>query len=360
VDGTRSINLALVAPTRYTLAPGAASATATIADNDVPPPGLPLITLVQHAAGEPDQGGTRVVPITLRLSDPSSTLITAGWRTITSGSTATAGIDHLASEGTVTFAANSLSASFNVTLLGDNSSEGNESIQLELFSPVGAVFAGADATANGSLTILDNDPGKFLAHDLSSTTSPWGLSGNSQNDTLSGGGGADLLNGDPTGTTLGGNDQLTGNGGPDLLTGGKGADLFRYPLFSDSTLSTLDTLVDFKASEGDRIGLAALPSALWSRGVITPATPSLSAAVGLAFADKDALTSGNQPLGPGEAVLFAFEATPGQSLSRQWHLAVNDASSAFSGTDDLLLRLSGSQPYSVTGNLTVTTVVAML
>jgi chitinase len=361
VDGARSINLALVAPSRYTLANGSSSATATITDNDVPPPALPILSLVDHAAGELDQGSSRVVPITLRLSEPSSTPITVGWRTIANGSTATAGLDYQASgDGSVTFAANSLSASFNVTLLGDNSSEGNESIQLELFSPIGAVFAGGASTASGSLTILDNDPSKFLFLDLSTSNNPRALSGNSLNDSLSGGSGADLLNGDLTSSTIGGNDQLTGNGGADVLTGGKGADLFRYPLFSDSTLSNLDNLVDFKASEGDRIGLSALPSALWSRGVITPATPSLAAAAGLAFADKDALTSGNQPLGPGEAVLFAFEATPGQALSRQWHLAVNDGNSPFSGTDDLLLRLSGSQPYSVAGNLIVPSVFSSL
>jgi hypothetical protein len=361
VDGARSINLALMPTARYNLASGAASATATIADNDVPPPALPVITLVQHAAGEPDLGGSRVVPVTLRLSEPSSTPITVGWRTTDAGSTATANVDYLSvGDGLATFAANSRTASFNVTVLGDDSSEGNESVQLELYSPVGAVFAGGATSASGLLTILDNDPGKFLSLDGSAFSLPWAISGNSLNDTLSGGAGDDLINGDLAGSGIGGDDQLTGHGGADVLTGGRRADLFRYPLLTDSTLNTLDIVVDFRASEGDRIGLAALPSALWSRGVVTPVSPSLSAAVDLVFADKDALTAGPQPLGPGEAVLFAFEATPGLALSRQWHLAVNDGSAGFSDQDDLLLRLSGSQPYAVAGNLIVPSVFSSL
>ena len=76
----------------------------------------------------------------------------------------------------------------------------------------------------------------------------------------------------------------------------------------------------------------------------------LAAAVNQVFADKDAGSNGNQPLAAGEAVLFAFEAIPGNTLSRQWYAAVNDSNTSFSASDDLLIRLAGSQTFAA-GNL---------
>ena len=148
--------------------------------------------------------------------------------------------------------------------------------------------------------------------------------------------------------------------GADNLTGGKGADLFLYPLLSDSSLNSLDTIVDFRAMvDGDRIGLAALPSSLWCSGLITPGSPSLVAAVNQVFADKDAGSAGDQPLDVGEAVIFAFETTPGNSLSRQWYIAINDNSSRYSASDDLLIRLAGSQSFA-TGDLPVASLFATI
>lgn len=62
------------------------------------------------------------------------------------------------------------------------------------------------------------------------------LAGNIGNDTLNGGAG---------------NDTLLGGLGNDVLTGGSGADLFAF-LSGDGQ----DTITDFDASQGDRIGLA--------------------------------------------------------------------------------------------------------
>jgi len=358
VDGDRSINLGLTAPERYTLA--TATATATIADNDLPLPTSPLITVVSTAAGEPDAGATRVVPVTLSLSSPSSSPITVGYRTSTSGSTATAGSDYTPiGDSTLTFTAGTNSKTFNLTINGDNSVESNESITLEFFNPVGATFAGASSTATSSFTILDNDSSSNLWRDASAASAPAALYGNPFNDTLIGGGGNDIISGDLSGATTGGADRITGNGGADNLTGGKGADLFCYPLFSDSTLNSLDTIVDFKPTDGDRIGLAALPSSLWSSGLTMPSSPTLVAAVNLVFADKDSGSAGNQSLAGSEAVIFAFEAIPGNTLSRQWYCAVNDTNSSFSASDDLLIRLAGSQALA-TGNLPVATLFATI
>jgi Ca2+-binding RTX toxin-like protein len=357
VDGDRSINLGLIAPERYTLA--TASASARITDNDMPLPTKPVITVVSTAAGEPDAGATRVVPVTLSLSSASSSSITVGYRTSTSGSTATAASDYTAiGDSTLTFALGTSSKTFNLTINGDNSVESNESITLEFFNPVGATFAGGKSTTTSSFTILDNDASSNLSRDASAASSPMALYGNPFNDILIGGGGNDIISGDLSGATTGGADRITGSGGLDNLTGGKGADLFCYPLFSDSTLSSLDTIVDFKTADGDRIGLASLPISLWSTGLITPSSPNLAAVVAQVFADKNPASAGHQPLTAREAVLFAFDTIPGNALSRQWYCAVNDTNTSFSANDDLLIRLAGSQVFATgilsAGNLFAT------
>jgi subtilisin-like proprotein convertase family protein len=72
----------------------------------------------------------------------------------TSNGTATAGNDYQAANGTLNFAANENSKTFNITILDDTSTEGNETVNLTLSSPVGATI-GTPATA--VLNIIDND-----------------------------------------------------------------------------------------------------------------------------------------------------------------------------------------------------------
>jgi Ca2+-binding RTX toxin-like protein len=78
------------------------------------------------------------------------------------------------------------------------------------------------------------------------------LSGTSANDTISGGRGNDIIDG------KGGNDKLTGGLGADKLTGGTGSDTFIFNTVMESTLSAKDTILDFKASQGDKINLSAI------------------------------------------------------------------------------------------------------
>ena len=104
-------------------------------------------------------------------------------------------------------------------------------------------------------------------------------------------------------------------------------------------------------SDQDRIALASLPSALWNTGAISPASATLASAVTKAFADKDGLNAGNQALNAGEAVLFAYNSTPGNSRTRQWFVAVNDSTASFSSTDDLLINVTGLSSSFATGSL---------
>lgn len=69
--------------------------------------------------------------------------------------------------------------------------------------------------------------------------------GNGLDNRLTGGAGNDALDG------VGGNDTLQGGTGDDLLAGGLGADLFQFAAGDGQ-----DTIGDFDASQGDRIGLA--------------------------------------------------------------------------------------------------------
>lgn len=72
-------------------------------------------------------------------------------------------------------------------------------------------------------------------------------------DTLNGGTGNDFLVGDA------GNDTLIGGDGADILVGGLGADLFTYSSINDAGAGDQkDVVLDFNASEGDRINLQAI------------------------------------------------------------------------------------------------------
>lgn len=74
------------------------------------------------------------------------------------------------------------------------------------------------------------------------------------NLTLNGGSGADVLVGGAGNDSLsgqGGNDVLAGAAGSDTLTGGAGADRFDYNSITDG----IDTIVDFKRAEGDKLDI---------------------------------------------------------------------------------------------------------
>jgi Ca2+-binding RTX toxin-like protein len=77
------------------------------------------------------------------------------------------------------------------------------------------------------------------------------LEGLGGNDILLAGAGKDILDGGL------GSDILRGGAGADKLTGGAGADKFDFNFLADTglTSTTMDTILDFKTSEGDKIDL---------------------------------------------------------------------------------------------------------
>lgn len=79
------------------------------------------------------------------------------------------------------------------------------------------------------------------------------LNGGSGNDVLKGGSGNDVLRGSS------GNDTLVGGEGDDSMYGGSGADTF---VFQAAEAAQDDTIIGFRASEGDRLDLGALANGL--------------------------------------------------------------------------------------------------
>ena len=363
VDGNRSLSLLLQSSLDYNLA--AATATATILDNDVAPPLTPTFAITSASVVETDLGSNPIVNLIVSLSGPAATSVSVRVRTLAAlsgssatGTTASGGGDYVAiSDQLLTFLPGSTSQLLPIQLLGDNTIEATESFRVELFNANGANLPAAAAT----IEIVDNDTGKSLTINNSAATTSQTFSGGQYADILIGGSGADTINGDPAGL-IGGGDAITGGPGADILTGGPGADRFRYGSFSDSTLSSIDRIRDLTltGSDQDRIALVAPPSAFWNTGAITPASPTLASAVAAAFADKDVITSGNQALTAGEAVLFAYDSTPGNSRTRQWFVAVNNSTASFSATDDLLINVTGLSSSFANGSLTPSLLFATL
>jgi chitinase len=98
--------------------------------------------------------GTRTVTLTLTLSQAQSTPLAVSWRTL--NGSATAGSDFGAASGTVTFAANSTTATITLTVSGDTAYEGNEEFMVQLLT--GADFNLADGFGLVSITEDDAAP----------------------------------------------------------------------------------------------------------------------------------------------------------------------------------------------------------
>ena len=89
------------------------------------------------------------------------------------------------------------------------------------------------------------------------------LEGATKNDDLSGLAGVDTLLGKAGNDTLNGgagNDNLTGGAGFDDLTGGTGADRFIFTDIKDASISSsnIDTILDLKTTDGDKIDLSGI------------------------------------------------------------------------------------------------------
>lgn len=130
-----------------------ATATGTIVDDD------PIITVADAFGMEGKAGATTKMQFKVSLSRPSSQDVTVKYKTVESldSNAATQGSDYTAASGVLTIKAGQTSAMVDVSIIGDNLREGDETLNLILSNATNAAFAKGDtATAKG--TIRDDEP----------------------------------------------------------------------------------------------------------------------------------------------------------------------------------------------------------
>ena len=113
-------------------------------------PVQPSVSITDASASE-GNSGTSVVRLTLRLSAPSSQTVTV--RFATANGTATAGSDYVARTGTTTFAPGETSKTQPFTINGDTAVENDETVLVNLNTPVGLTIA----KGQGVITIVNDD-----------------------------------------------------------------------------------------------------------------------------------------------------------------------------------------------------------
>jgi hypothetical protein len=126
----------------------------TILDDDpAPAASVGDVTIAEGASG------STFATLTVRLSAPSAK--TASIAYATANGTATAGIDYVASSGTISVAPGQTSATISVPILGDTLDEADEAFIVNLSSPTDATIA----DGQGLVTIVDDDPSPSLLID---------------------------------------------------------------------------------------------------------------------------------------------------------------------------------------------------
>ncbi len=126
------------------------SNTVTIVDNDPPP--VVAFRAVSYAVNE----GTSEAVIEVELNAPSGLPVSVSYAT--SPGSAQAAVDYITTVGVLTIPPGATIGSFVVPILDDTAVEENETINLQLSSPVNATLG----NANSILTIFDDDEGPLV------------------------------------------------------------------------------------------------------------------------------------------------------------------------------------------------------
>lgn len=149
VDENFFVNLS--APSNVTIARSQAVGT-IVNDEGIPPASVSDVTVTEGNAGN------SVATVTVALESEAVQTVTIDYATA-NGTATTAGGDYLAASGTLTFPVGVLSQTFDVTILGDAVDEPNETVVVNLSSPVNATLG----DAQGTITITDDEPTPSLA-----------------------------------------------------------------------------------------------------------------------------------------------------------------------------------------------------
>lgn len=144
LDETFQVNLS--APANATLAD--AQATGSITNDDV----LPSFSIADVTVNEGNSGSANV-NVTVTASAPNAQIMTVAFAT--ANGTATAGSDYVAASGTLTFNPGVISQTITISIAGDTTTESNETVLVNLASPVNATVL----DGQGVVTITNDDGG---------------------------------------------------------------------------------------------------------------------------------------------------------------------------------------------------------
>ncbi|MBD2268610.1 M10 family metallopeptidase C-terminal domain-containing protein [Anabaena sp. FACHB-1391] len=237
VENNETFKVNLSTPVNATIADG--EGIATINNDDVPSLTVNNLTVVE--------GVDNNAIMTFTLSTPSNQGVSVNYST-TAG-TATANIDYTPVSGTLTIPAGATTATLSIPIVNDNFNEPNETFNLALSNPVGAVVV----NPNPVITITDT------IQSITTLTLPAGV----ENLTLTG---TAAING--TGNT--GNNVLTGNSANNILAGGDGNDTYS---FNATTVLGNDTIQETLTGGVDVIDLTGTTgAATLNLGVTTTQT----------------------------------------------------------------------------------------
>jgi len=322
---TKTFKLTLTSPTNA-VTPGGYNLEYIQNNNPFPTITISPITLVQSA-------NAQNMTFNVQLSSP--TISTASLSYATGDGTASAGTDYSATSGSTTLAAGATSTNVTVSTFGSSTDplSASRSFSFNITDPTGKTVTTSGTIVPSNTSVLYGTSGNDTIN-ANSSTSNLTIYGYDGNDNLTGGSG---------------NDTLVGGSGADVLNGGTGANKFEYPLFSDSYLgtgsanNTYDKISGFNPTQGDRIIVPTLPTAIYNAGLISGTSiTSLTLAATQAFLDGDPNTTGNQTLGANQAVFFQYKS----GIITSTYLMVNSNDSAFNANNELFLNVTGMTGYS--------------
>ncbi|MBE9217568.1 beta strand repeat-containing protein [Dolichospermum flos-aquae] len=219
VENNETFKVNLSTPVNATIADG--EGIGTINNDDVPTLTVNNLTVVE--------GVDNNAIMTFTLSTPSNQGVSVNYST-TAG-TATVNSDYTPVSGTLTIAAGATTATLSIPIVNDNFNEPNETFNLALSNPVGAVVV----NANPVITITDT------IQSSTTLTLPAGVENLQLTGTVA-------ISG--TGNT--GNNVLTGNSANNILAGGDGNDTYS---FNATTVLGSDTIQETSTGGVDVIDL---------------------------------------------------------------------------------------------------------
>ncbi|HEY0461477.1 MAG TPA: Calx-beta domain-containing protein [Pyrinomonadaceae bacterium] len=164
-EGSETVNLTLSNPSAPAALGTPNSAVLTILDNDAQP--SLQFSSPTYSVGEGGGGATITVTRTGATDNAVSVDYASSNGTATGGASCGAGVDYQNASGTLNFGSGITSQTFSVPICEDALSEGNETVNLALSTPGGAIL-GTPNTA--VLTITDNDGAPSLQFSTATDT----------------------------------------------------------------------------------------------------------------------------------------------------------------------------------------------